>query len=138
MKANKYYILVIFLCIGIIAVVLFVSRSKKDDYLVRGKESYEKHCANCHGKNGEGLQLLIPPLTDPKWVNNDSIVCIIKNGMDGEIIVNGKNYNSRMTSNAKIENDEMADLISYIRNDFSQKPQRITLKEVTDKILNCR
>lgn len=138
MKANKYYLLVIFLCIGIIAVVLFVSRSKKDEYLTRGKVSYEKHCANCHGKNGEGLQLLIPPLTDPKWVNNDSIVCIIKNGIDGEILVNGKNYNSRMTSNAKIENDEMADLISYIRNDFSKKPQRITLKEVTNKILNCR
>lgn len=138
MKANKYYILVIFLCIGIIAVVLFVSRSKKGDYLVRGKKSYETHCANCHGKNGEGLQLLIPPLKDPNWVNNDTIVCIIKNGMDGEITVNGKNYNSRMTGNAKIENDEMADLISYIRNDFSKSPKRITLKEVTDKILNCR
>jgi len=88
--------------------------------------------------NGEGLQLLIPPLTDPKWINNDSIVCIIKNGMDGEIEVNGKNYNSRMTSNDKIENDEIADLISYIRNDFTRRPKKITLKEVTERILNCR
>lgn len=86
---------------------------------------------------GEGLQLLIPPLTDPKWVNNDSIVCIIKNGMDGEIDVNGKKYNGRMTSNAKIANDEIADLVSYIREEFTHQPERITIKEVTSRILIC-
>jgi len=135
---NKSYIIVILLFALVIVGVLYVSQSKKGDYLTRGKKSYKEHCSNCHGMNGEGLQLLIPPLTDPKWINNDSIVCIIKNGMDGEIEVNGKNYNSRMTSNDKIENDEIADLISYIRNDFTRRPKKITLKEVTERILNCR
>ena len=137
MKANKSYIFVILIFALVIIGVLYVSQSKKTDYIVRGKKSYEEHCANCHGMNGEGLKLLIPPLTDPKWVNNDTIVCIIKNGMDGKIMVNGKEYNGRMTSNDKIENDEIADLVSYIRKEFTKKPQRITMKEVTSRILIC-
>jgi len=137
-KSSKYYILTIVLFLLVIAGVFYVSSAKKDIYLQRGKTSYEKHCANCHGKNGEGLQLLIPPLTDPKWVNNDSIVCIIRNGLEGNITVNGNPYNSRMTSNYTIENDEMADLISYIRHEFTKKPQRIKLKEVSEQILKCK
>jgi mono/diheme cytochrome c family protein len=134
---NRSYLIVILIFALVIVGVLYVSQSKKTDYLARGKKSYEIHCSNCHGINGEGLQLLIPPLTDPKWINNDSIVCIIKNGMDGEIVVNNKNYSGRMTSNAKIANDEIADLVSYIRHDFTKKPQRITIKEVTSRILIC-
>lgn len=138
MKSNKYYIVVIVLCLGIVGIVLWVTRSKEEYYLVRGKKSYEKHCANCHGAKGEGLQLLIPPLTDAKWVNNDSVVCIIKNGLEGEITVNGKSYEGRMPVTAKIDNDEIADLVSYIREEFSQKPQRMTIKNVNDQILKCK
>ncbi len=100
--------------------------------------SYEKHCANCHGIKGEGLQLLIPPLTDPTWTQNDSIACIIKYGMEGKIMVNGKEYNNRMTGNAVIENDEIADLVSYIRKEFTQMPKRMTLKVAGEQILKCK
>jgi mono/diheme cytochrome c family protein len=137
-KTNKYYIGVIILCLGIIAVVLLVNRGNQEAYLVQGKKSYEKHCANCHGAKGEGLQLLIPPLNDAHWVNNDSIICLIKNGLDGPIRVNGKDYNSRMPGNPKIENDEIANLVSYIRHEFTQKPTRLTLKTVREKVLTCQ
>lgn len=138
MRTNKYYIVVIIVCLLVVGIVLLVTRSKKEYYLVRGKKNYEKYCANCHGFKGEGLQLLIPPLTDPKWVNNDSIVCIIKNGMEGEITVNGKNYKRRMPVTKAIDHDEIADLVSYIRHEFTQKPQRMTIKQVNNVILNCR
>ena len=138
MKQSKYYIITILLCLVVIVLVLLVTQSKKEDYLVRGKKSYEKHCANCHGNNGEGLQLLIPPLTDSKWVNNDSIVCIIRNGMDGSISVNGKNFNGRMVGNTKINPDEIANIISYIRNEFSKIPDRMSIDEVNELMLKCK
>lgn len=138
MKQSKYYIITILICLVVIVLVLIVTKSKKDDYLIRGKKSYEKHCANCHGNNGEGLQLLIPPLTDSKWTNSDSIVCIIKNGMDGSIFVNGKNFNSRMVGNLIINNDEIANIVSYIRNDFSKKPDRLSIQEVTEQLMKCK
>jgi mono/diheme cytochrome c family protein len=122
----------------VIAIVLLVTHSKKEYYLVRGKKNYEKHCANCHGKNGEGLQLLIPPLTDPVWLNNDSIVCIIKNGMDGSITVNGKNYNGRMPMNETLDEDEIADLVNYIRYDFTKSTLKMTISQVNTRIINCK
>jgi|SRR5687768_3152670 len=117
---------------------MYVTQSKKNYYLVRGKKSYEKHCANCHGQKGEGLQLLIPPLTDPTWMNNDSIVCIIRGGLDGPIQVNGQTYSGRMTGNLKIEEDEIADLVSYIRHEFIHQPQKMTVKDVKNGNLKCR
>ena len=138
MKSNKYYIVIILICLLIIAVVIIVTKSKKEYYLTRGKKSYEKHCANCHGKMGKGIQLLIPPLTDATWLENDSIVCIIKNGMEGNIMVNGKNFNGRMTGNHEIDQDEIADLVSYIRHDFIKKPKRLTIKGVSEQVLKCK
>lgn len=138
MKSSKIYLLIIFICILIIATVVYVTYSKQNDYLIRGEKVYKKHCENCHGKNGEGLQLLIPPLTDTDWLSSDSLVCIIKNGMDGAIEVNGKLYSGRMPSNPAIENDEIADVISYIRMEFGNLNQRESIKSVDDKYLLCR
>jgi mono/diheme cytochrome c family protein len=135
---GKYYIAGIVICLLAILIVLYVTQTKKDYYLIRGKKSYEKHCANCHGSKGEGLQMLIPPLTDPAWTQSDSIVCIIRNGLDGEITVNNKKYSGRMTGNLKIEDDEIADLVSYLRHEIVQKPQKMLVKDVQNGKLLCR
>lgn len=138
MKSSKIYLIIIFICVVIIAIVYYVTYSKQKDYLTRGEKVYKKHCENCHGKNGDGLQLLIPPLTDVNWLTSDSIVCIIKNGLDGAIVVNGKHYSGRMPSNPTIENDEMADVISYIRMQFGHIDNRETIKSVSEKYIMCR
>jgi mono/diheme cytochrome c family protein len=117
---------------------MYVTQTKKNYYLVRGKKNYEKHCANCHGAKGEGLQLLIPPLTDPEWLHSDSIVCMIRGGLDGPIMVNGLAYTGRMPGNLTIEEDEIADLVSYIRHEFIRQPQKMTVKDVQNGKLKCR
>jgi len=137
-KQNKFYIIGIFICVVSIITVMVVNNSKKNYYLTRGKKSYQKHCANCHGKSGEGLQLLIPPLNDPKWTQNDSIVCIIRNGLDGKINVNGNQYTGRMTGNLTIEEDEIADVVSYIRHEIVKQPKKMTVKDVKNANLICR
>lgn len=106
--------------------------------MVRGKQEYQKHCANCHGEKGEGLRQLIPPLTDTTWISGDSVVCLIKYGIEGEIQVNGKSYSGRMPGNPDIEPDEMADIVSYIREEFNGLHIRLTLKTVNDQLLKCR
>lgn len=121
-----------------IAAVLYVTYSKQNDYLTRGEKVYQKHCSNCHGQKGEGLQLLIPPLTDKRWLTSDSLVCYIKNGMEGNIVVNGNQFSGRMPGNPTIENDEIADVISYIRYEFIGLDQKETIKSIGDKISLCR
>lgn len=115
-----------------------VTLSKRNAYLARGERVYKKHCENCHGVNGEGLQRLIPPLNDLTWLESDSLACIIKYGIDGPIEVSGITYNSRMPSNALIENDEIADVISYIRFEFGHIDRKETIKTIDDKNSICR
>lgn len=138
MKQSKYYIAGIIFCLLVVTVIVYVTQNKKDYYLVRGKKSYEKHCANCHGSKGEGLQMLIPPLTDPAWTQSDSIVCIIRNGLDGEITVNQKKYSGRMPGNLKIEDDKIADLVSYLRHEIVLKPQKMMVKDVQNGKSMCK
>jgi Cytochrome c len=40
---------------------------KQDIYYANGRDLYIKHCQNCHGANGEGLNALAPPLTDYRF-----------------------------------------------------------------------
>jgi len=92
-------------------------------YYINGKQAYETHCQNCHGANGEGLGMLIPPLTDTTYISNNlsDIAGIIKFGMSGEVIVNGKIYNGEMPAETHLTPVEITYIINYIGNSFGNK-----------------
>ena len=77
---------------------LSISCSTRDpkfqQYFVQGQVLYEKHCSNCHQKNGQGLGRLYPPLALSDFLKNnvDKSMCIMKYGIQGEITVNGQSY----------------------------------------------
>src|ERR1041385_8001311 len=86
--------------IGIL--ILIVSCSTKDakfqQYYAQGQVLYEKNCSNCHQKNGKGLGLLYPTLAASDYFekNFNSSLCLMKYGKQGDITVNGKNFNKQM------------------------------------------
>jgi len=92
-------------------------------YYVNGKMAYETHCQNCHGAKGEGLGLLIPPLTDTAFIseNLNSIAGMIKHGVSGEMIINGKVYNGEMPAETHLSPVEITYIINYIGNSFGNK-----------------
>jgi len=73
--------------------------------------SYEKRCADCHGKDGKGVKEMLPPLADSDWLvkNQDKIACIIKHGIKDKIIVNGKTYDIEMLGQDNIQDIEITD-----------------------------
>ena len=44
------------------------------------QQSYESHCASCHGVEGEGLKDLIPPLANADWLAENQEVEIYFGG----------------------------------------------------------
>src|SRR5690606_14679033 len=63
----------------------------------KGKEIYERDgfCSTCHQPNGRGLEASgFPPLKGTKWVlgNEDRLIKVVLNGMQGPIEVLGKKY----------------------------------------------
>lgn len=105
-----------------------------------GKLLYEQHCWGCHGKNGEGLELLIPPLAKADMLLNagPSVACWIRNGMQGKIIVNGKEFENVMPANKKLNETEITNICNFILNSWGNKHEYISLEQVKQQLENCK
>ncbi|MBL7736650.1 MAG: cytochrome c [Chitinophagaceae bacterium] len=108
---------------------------KQDDFkasMDRGKTAYETYCLACHQADGKGAPGMSPTLVKTKWVLGDKkkLINILLNGMDEEIEVNGEIINSVMPAQAMLSDQEMADVLTYVRNSFGNKASAVTLAEV--------
>ncbi len=125
----------------ILAVVSFTScqseeKIRLEQYYIGGKELYEQNCANCHQKDGKGLQSLYPPIAGSDYLKDkEKVIYIIKNGLSGEILVNGKKYNQPMPANNQLTNLDIAEVVTYIYNEWHGETKITEVKEV-EKVLN--
>lgn len=106
-----------------------------------GKDNYTRLCSNCHGENGEGLLGLVPPLAGSDYLKNNKnvIACIIKNGINGELVVNGTKYNQGMP--ALVGNYTSADISNisnYVLNAWGNNYGELTFPEVEQQLAGCK
>jgi nitrite reductase (NO-forming) len=99
--------------------------------MARGKEIYIASCISCHMDEGQGLEGLYPPLAKADYLMADKKRSIqqVLYGATGEMKVNGKTYNMEMTA-FELKDDEVSDVLNYIRNSFGNKGAAITTEEV--------
>ena len=121
-------------------ILSFSERIKLKQYKVQGKLLYTQHCGNCHQVDGSGLGKLIPPISNNARVkgNRSSVICIIKNGMEGVVVVNEKEYDGKMPANFSLTNLEIAEIATYIGNTWQNATGIITAGEVEKALLNCK
>jgi nitrite reductase (NO-forming) len=92
-----------------------------------GKSVYTKTCFACHQANGEGLENAFPPLAKSDYLNADvnRAIEIVLKGKTGEIMVNGKKYNSVMTAQT-LTDEEIANVLTYVYSDWSNSKKEVT------------
>ncbi len=115
-----------------------ISDTKILQYAIPGKILYESHCANCHQDDGSGLGKLIPPLNPSDYMEEDieRTISLIKNGVKGEMVVNGISYNAIMPANPLLTNMEIAQISTYIYNVWGNKKELIDAKKVSETLKN--
>lgn len=108
-------------------------------YYSGGSAIYQAHCQNCHGAKGEGLQELIPPLTDSAYLKNNknSLACFLKNGLKGKISVHNKTFEGEMPADS-LAPIEIAKVLTYVTNSFGNKLGTINLQQVQADLTKCR
>jgi len=108
-------------------------------YLSNGKNIYEARCQNCHGKNGEGLGELAPPLTDTVFLkaNKQQLACYIKNGANQPMLINGKTYQEKMPAFNDLHDIDIAQVIVYITNSFGNKQGMYKYEKVAIDLKSC-
>lgn len=98
----------------------------------RGKTVYESTCLACHQANGSGVPGMNPPLKKTKWVLGDkkTLINVVLKGMDEEIEVNDETFDNVMPSFATLSDQEIADVLTYVRNSFGNKASQVKEAEV--------
>lgn len=117
----------------------FPDSNKFKQYYIKGEQLYLQHCSNCHQKNGTGLGLVYPPLHTSDYMTNNmkEVICLIKNGKAGELIVNGKSFNQRMPGIPTLSDLEIAEITTYIYNTWSHQHGIIEVQEVSTTLRAC-
>ena len=106
----------------------------------KGAEIYgrEAHCATCHQPDGKGLpDSGFPPLSGTKWVQGDSnrLIKLTLKGLMGPIEVAGKKYPGQVPMTpfgSLLNDDEIASVLTYVRNSFGNKASPIHPNEVKE------
>jgi mono/diheme cytochrome c family protein len=96
-----------------------------------GKFIYENYCLACHQEDGSGVPSMNPPLIKTDWVLGDStrlINVILKGLKDTEI--NGDSYSNEMPSHDFLTDNQIAEVLTYVRKSFGNKASAISSEDV--------
>lgn len=98
------------------------------------------YCQNCHNTDGSGLGNLYPTLTDTVYLktNKNRLACIIKYGADEKMIIHNKPFEGIMPANRRLADIEVAQLVVYITNSFTNKQGMYTVEEAAADLKDCR
>jgi mono/diheme cytochrome c family protein len=100
--------------------------------LARGKELYLLQCLACHQVDGGGVPHLNAPLdgsANVKGKDKAKLIKIVLNGLKGEEI-EGENYSNVMAPHKELTDQQIADILTYVRNTWSNKASQVTAAEV--------
>jgi len=104
-----------------------------------GKAVYAQYCLTCHQSDGSGVPGMHPPLGAGSWVGKDSneLIAIMMKGLSGKIEVNGEVYKNFMPSHAQLTDEQLADVLSYVRLSFGNNFEPVT-PEMVKKVRSGR
>ncbi len=105
---------------------------RKDGDTYSGRILYNTYCAACHQRNGQGDNNRFPPLDASDWVTGDEnrLIDVVLNGMQGEIEVNGRSYNGLMPQNGHLDDFAISSILTYIRKRFGDEAAPVTALKV--------
>jgi len=103
--------------------------------LKQGKQIYDQFCNNCHQTSGAGAAGQYPPLAGSEWVmgHPNRLIPIPQLGLTGPIKVGGTDWNGvmpMMAGGGLMTDEQLAAVLTYIRNSFGNKAPAITAAEV--------
>lgn len=127
----------VFFALG--SLIFVYSSCENNETYYQGHSIYDSVCANCHMEDGTGLKGLIPPLANSDYLrdNQMEVACLIRYGMEGEVVVNGKTYNQPMAGIPYLTDTEIANIINYINHAWGNDYGSIPFKDMRAKLKEC-
>lgn len=98
----------------------------------RGKDVYSNYCMSCHMEDGGATADIYPPLAKSDYLEKpaDTLINVILEGQSGEIVVNDRKYDDEMLAQNYLTDEQVADVLNYVRNSWGNKMAAITPPQV--------
>lgn len=120
------------------------ANAKKMDKLRKdyplGHKLFTTVCQTCHGKAGEGIAAMAPPLNESNWVNGDKkkLISIVLFGLTGPVEVHGKVYKAPeingdmpgIGASDEFSDVDIAQLLSYLRGAWKNNAGKVMPADV--------
>ena len=99
----------------------------------RGKAVYTLQCLACHQVDGGGVPHLNAPLDGATQVvnkNKERLIRIVLKGMSDNVELDGEYYSNKMAPHSDLSDQQIADVLTYVRNSWTNKASAVTPAEV--------
>lgn len=112
-------------------IIVFAQTVSKEQ-MQRGKNVFETYCLTCHQEDGTGVPKLNPPLIKTSYVTGDKkkIITWVLSGTTEKIEIDGEYYSNNMPPQNYLKDQEIADVLTYIRNSFGNESSAISAADV--------
>jgi len=102
--------------------------------IAAGEVLFKGTCSVCHQAEGQGLPGVFPPLARSDFLMADKrrAVEIVLNGLTGPVTVNDAKYSSIMPPMSQLNDDEVANILTYVRNAWGNQGEAVSVAEVAE------
>lgn len=99
---------------------------------MRGAKVYMQYCLPCHQADGGGVPNMNPPLIKTSYVLGEKVrlIKVVLNGFVQNVDIDGESYSNNMPPHNFLKDQEIADVLTYVRNNFQNKASAVKLAEV--------
>lgn len=109
-----------------------IANLTKEIQVEKGKQVFMQTCFVCHQLGGQGFPGQIPPLAGSDFLlaDKERSVKIVLQGKSGEIVVNGAKFNGTMIPLNYLADEDIANVLTYVRNSWGNKGDAVSVAEV--------
>lgn len=96
--------------------------------IAAGEKLYNLYCSTCHLNDGNGDGNRYPPIAGSEWVSGNprKLIELVLKGMSGPITVKGKPFNGVMPPHDFLTDEQVAQILTYIRSEFKNNASPIS------------
>lgn len=102
------------------------------DQIAAGREPFSGTCSVCHQASGAGLPGVFPPLAKSDYLGADPkrAIGVLLHGLSGKVTVNGQDYNSVMPPMNQLNDDEVANILTFVLNSWGNSGSSVAADDV--------
>lgn len=110
-----------------------------DAAIVDGQAVYRRHCLTCHQADGGGVPNMQPAILDSAWVKGDpqALALFIMTGGFDSATRKDSAVDNVMPPFPQLTNDELAALLTYVRQKFGPDAGAVTVEQVAEARKNA-